>query len=115
MNVQTKTVTSSTEAAANNNAEVDVAETIPKPPTSKEKQWMTWTQDVIPALIKPYAEILEQTSHLANLGSLKANPVRCDGCPNGTTITVLCLYFDCGLSKAAKCSCQHNINFIFKG
>ena len=48
------------------------------PSTKKEKQWYTWAHQVIPALVGPYAKLLNRTDNLARLGPLKAMKVRCD-------------------------------------
>ena len=67
--------------------------------SKKEKQWYTWAHRVIPALVGPYASLLNKTQNLASLGPLKKLPVRCSGCLRGSVISVICLYFDSGLRE----------------
>ena len=70
---------------------------VSRPATRKEKQWYTWNHRVIPALVDVYAQLLERTENLARLSHCKRDVVRCAGCPNGTSLTVVCLYFDSAL------------------
>lgn len=67
--------------------------------TKKEKQWYTWAHRIIPALVGPYAKLLNRTDNLARLGMFKSKKVRCEGCAEGKPISVVCLYFDSGLRK----------------
>ena len=64
--------------------------------TSKEKQWASWKNIIIPALIQPYANLLASTDNLAKLDQVKQAGVRCSGCVKGTgaPVTVICLHFD---------------------
>ena len=85
------------------NMDIDVIEEeiVPNPATTKEKQWLTWRDSVMPILISAYAKVIGDTDGLALLNGLKKNKVQCSECPRGSSkpMQVLCLYFDQGLRE----------------
>jgi len=74
-----------------------------KPPTAKEKQWVTWRDRVMPLLVSTYGELLGKTEGLSQLHRVKREEVRCSGCIRGQAIPlkVLCLYFDHGFRESS--------------
>lgn len=69
----------------------------PPKPTTNERQSTNWRDVVIPALIKPYEELCAATNGLATLKNVKSNRFRCEGCSQGNSLKIICLYFDQGL------------------
>lgn len=75
-----------------------------RPPSGNERQYLVWRDVVIPALLKPYAHLFTSSEGLAKLREMKGGRLRCEGCPGGYSLKVICLYFDRGLRKSRCCS-----------
>jgi len=58
----------------------------------KEKQWRTWSEQVIPALLKPYMLLLWETDSLRILHARGGN--QCHGCAKGRRVEVSCVFFE---------------------
>ena len=64
----------------------------------RQNQWRRWSENIIPALVKPYLHYLEASQSLRVVVDTK------DGdqsqCPTCTVqqLTVYCLFFDCALA-----------------
>lgn len=59
----------------------------------KERQWRKWSEDVIPALLKPYLSLLEQTSGLRDMDKVRGIGDACRGCDKGRLLDVSCIFF----------------------
>jgi len=63
----------------------------------KEKQWKTWSEQIIPALLKPYVALLRETDSLRELDSAR-NHRGCSGCSLGRRLEVSCIFFESRLN-----------------
>ncbi|PPQ96562.1 hypothetical protein CVT26_006290 [Gymnopilus dilepis] len=70
----------------------------------KEKQWVRWSQEVIPSMIKPYVSLLKETESLRNLNAARARKL-CKGCRGKSTLQVSCIYFE-KIENIVLCTCQ---------
>ena len=60
----------------------------------QQNQWQWWSQDIIPALVKPYMQYLEASQSLRVTVDPKVlSPGQCPTCPL-QRLTVCCLFFD---------------------
>jgi len=59
----------------------------------KEKQWRTWSEKVIPALLKPYVTLLRETNSFKTLHSARGH-TGCLGCKVGHRLEVSCIFFE---------------------
>lgn len=59
----------------------------------KQRQWQKWSKDIIPALLKPYLDILHQTSGLRNMDVIRKG-IECKGCSKGRLLEVSCIFFE---------------------
>lgn len=59
----------------------------------KERQWQKWSKVTIPAMLKPYLELLRVTNSLRDLDHVRSNQ-GCTGCDQGQMLEVSCIYFD---------------------
>ena len=60
----------------------------------RQNQWQQWSQDIIPALVKPYMQYLKASQSLRVTVDLKVlGPGQCLTCPL-QWLTVCCLFFD---------------------
>jgi hypothetical protein len=59
----------------------------------KERQWRNWSEEVIPAMLEPYMELLRETDLLKDLSSVRKHQ-GCKGCGNGRYLEVVCVYFE---------------------
>lgn len=60
-----------------------------------QRLWHRWSNEVIPAMVKPLLELLARTSSLCMLDNVRREP-RCGGCQNGRLLSVFCVFFDSG-------------------
>jgi len=59
----------------------------------KQRQWLRWSREVIPAMIQPYLSLLHKSLNLSNLANFR-NDVGCIGCDMGRRLAVSCIYFE---------------------
>lgn len=59
----------------------------------KERQWQKWSEDIIPALLKPYMSLLRKTSGLRTMEGVRKNQ-GCVGCIKGRLLEVSCVFFE---------------------
>lgn len=59
----------------------------------KERQWRKWSEDIIPALLKPYLSLLQETSGLRNMNNARKRNL-CEGCMQGRLLDVSCIFFE---------------------
>jgi len=65
--------------------------------SKRQRQWRTWSEDIIPALLKPYMSLMQETESLRNIGMVRGQ-TGCKGCANGRMLDFSCIYFN------SKCS-----------
>lgn len=58
----------------------------------KKRQWRKWSEDIIPALLKPYLKLLEETSGLRHMENVRNKG--CKGCNNVRQLEVSCIFFE---------------------
>ena len=58
----------------------------------KRRQWQKWSEDIIPALLRPYLHLLKETSGLRLMESVRRKG--CKGCDGVRQLTVSCIYFE---------------------
>lgn len=58
-----------------------------------QRLWRKWNEEIIPMLLKPYNELLQQTSGLRNL-QIPHSLQGCHGCANGRLLSVTCVFFE---------------------
>lgn len=58
-----------------------------------ERQWRKWSEDIIPALLKPYMALLRETNSLRDRNRASGH-LGCVGCVHGRILDVSCIYFD---------------------
>lgn len=61
--------------------------------TKTERQWIKWSQEIIPILLQPYMILMEETQSLRDTSALK-DTQHCQGCEKGRIIHVSCLFFN---------------------
>lgn len=59
----------------------------------KKNQWRKWSEEVIPAMLSPYLDLLQETESLRNIGS-EIRARGCSGCSKGSTKDISCIYFE---------------------
>jgi hypothetical protein len=59
----------------------------------KERQWRNWSEEVIPAMLEPYMELLRKSDALRDLSSARKHQ-QCKGCTDGRLLEVICVYFE---------------------
>jgi len=59
----------------------------------KEWQWRKWSEDVIPALLEPYLELLRESESLRDVSGAR-NAEGCKGCRDKRQLEVVCVYFE---------------------
>ncbi|KDR65487.1 hypothetical protein GALMADRAFT_42870, partial [Galerina marginata CBS 339.88] len=69
----------------------------------KQRQWRRWSEDIIPALLKPYLSLLHESSGLRNMEEFR-KPKGCTGCDDGRLIEVSCIFFE-KIEKITLCTC----------
>jgi hypothetical protein len=73
------------------NDEIDTA--ADKRTAKTQRQWRRWSEDVIPALLQPYMELLDKTSGLRDMQGVRARQ-GCSGCASGRLLNVSCIFFE---------------------
>ena len=68
-----------------------------EPPTDaaagkKERQWLSWSEGVIPSMIQPYLKLLRESENLRKMDGARAK-VGCTGCGQ-RRLGVSCIYFE---------------------
>jgi hypothetical protein len=58
-----------------------------------QRQWQKWSEEVIPALLKPYLHLLHETTGLRNMNNAKRDDL-CAGCGQGRLFDVSCIFFE---------------------
>lgn len=58
-----------------------------------ERQWRRWSEDIIPALLKPYMTFLRETDSLREQNRASGSQC-CTGCAVGRILEVSCIYFN---------------------
>jgi len=61
--------------------------------TKKQRQWRKWSEDIIPALLKPYMSLMRETESLRNINMVRDRR-GCAGCMNGRVLDISCIYFN---------------------
>ncbi|KDR70808.1 hypothetical protein GALMADRAFT_75558 [Galerina marginata CBS 339.88] len=69
----------------------------------KQRQWRKWSEDIIPALLKPYLTLLSETAGLHDMSRID-NIHGCTGCADGRLLNVSCIYFQ-KIEKIVLCTC----------
>ncbi|KDR79080.1 hypothetical protein GALMADRAFT_136978 [Galerina marginata CBS 339.88] len=69
----------------------------------KQRQWRRWSEDIIPALLKPYLSLLHESLGLRNMEEFR-KPKGCLGCADGHLIEVSCIFFE-KIEKISLCTC----------
>jgi len=64
-----------------------------KQASKKERQWRNWSEEVIPAMLEPYMELLRESDSLRDLSSARMHR-GCKGCGDGRSLEVVCVYFE---------------------
>lgn len=59
----------------------------------KRRQWQKWSEVTIPAMLKPYLELLRVTDSLRDISHVRGRQ-GCTGCHHGRMLEVSCIYFD---------------------
>ena len=59
----------------------------------KQRQWRRWSEEVIPALIKPYLSLLQESGGLRDMNMVRGMDL-CKGCDKGHIIEVSCIFFE---------------------
>ena len=59
----------------------------------KQRQWLRWSREIIPAMVQPYLSLLHHSSNLSNLANFRSD-VGCLGCGMGRQLAVSCIYFE---------------------
>jgi hypothetical protein len=59
----------------------------------KEKQWSTWSTEILPSLLAPYLSLLRETDSFHN-PILSTSARSCDCLPSVRRIDVACVYFE---------------------
>lgn len=72
---------------------VMVFETGTQAPSKKEKQFMRWDAEVLPALMAPYVKLLRETESLRNMAEVRLRR-GCEGCSEGKSLKVSCIFFE---------------------
>ncbi|KDR70616.1 hypothetical protein GALMADRAFT_144519 [Galerina marginata CBS 339.88] len=67
----------------------------------KQRQWRKWSEDIIPQLLKPYMQLLRETSGLRDIEGVREER-GCAGCSDGRLLEVTCVYFE-RLKKITLC------------
>lgn len=60
----------------------------------KQRQWRKWSEDVIPALIKPYLGVLQESDGLREMNKIRSDKDACKGCGEGRLLEVSCIFFE---------------------
>lgn len=71
----------------------DVGAAYEKQQDKKRRQWQKWSENVIPAMLKPYLQLLRETESLRSL-NLVRNQQQCLGCSGGRMLDVSCIFFE---------------------
>lgn len=58
----------------------------------KTKQWERWKYDIIPSLVKPYLQVLQESQSLRTME--QCTEIRCDCGTSKRKLNVTCVYFD---------------------
>jgi len=61
--------------------------------SKKQRQWRKWSEDIIPALLKPYMSLMQETESLRNIGLVRGRK-GCSECMDGRLLDVSCIYFN---------------------
>ncbi|PPR01991.1 hypothetical protein CVT26_008736, partial [Gymnopilus dilepis] len=69
----------------------------------KRRQWQKWSEDIIPALLRPYLHLLKETSGLRLMESVRRKG--CKGCDGVRQLTVSCIYFE-RIENINLCMCK---------
>ncbi|KDR80500.1 hypothetical protein GALMADRAFT_62166 [Galerina marginata CBS 339.88] len=69
----------------------------------KQRQWRKWSEDIIPALLKPYLTLLSETAGLRDMSQVD-DIQGCTGCARGRLLYVSCIYFQ-KIKKVVLCTC----------
>jgi hypothetical protein len=59
----------------------------------KVRQWRKWSEDIIPALLEPYLELLRESESLRDVSDAR-NIQGCKGCQGKRQLEVVCVYFE---------------------
>jgi hypothetical protein len=59
----------------------------------KARQWRKWSEDIIPALLEPYLELLRESESLRDVSGAR-NVEGCKGCQDKQQLEVICVYFE---------------------
>jgi len=59
----------------------------------KVRQWRKWSEDIIPALLEPYLELLKESESLRDLSGAR-NIQGCKGCQGKRQLEIVCVYFE---------------------
>ena len=68
---------------------------VQKRASKKKRQWIKWNDDVIPALLRPYVDLLYKTENFRYICNVDRKP-ECEGCQAGRLLEVFCVFFDSG-------------------
>lgn len=60
--------------------------------SKKQRQWRKWSEDIIPALLKPYMDLLLETDGLRDMNRINRKQ-GCKGCNLGRLLDVSCVFF----------------------
>ena len=61
--------------------------------SKKQRQWRRWSEDIIPALIKPYLSLLHDSDGLRDMNKVRGDDL-CKGCDKGRILEVSCIFFE---------------------
>jgi hypothetical protein len=59
----------------------------------KQRQWVRWTQEVIPSLLHPHLCLLRKSNSLCNVSHLPTYQCTCNS-SSSRTLTVVCVFFE---------------------
>ncbi|KIJ68879.1 hypothetical protein HYDPIDRAFT_82870 [Hydnomerulius pinastri MD-312] len=83
----------------------------------KQNQWRRWSQDIVPALIRPYLAYLQCTEQLWSPKNIQAENPDCPSCTNNCvqcSLMVTCILFDYVTIKCCTC-CPSPVTLIARG
>ena len=64
----------------------------------KRRQWVRWTQEVIPSLLQPHLRLLHKSNSLCNVSRLSTYQCTCGG-SSSRSLTVVCVFFESTCNK----------------
>jgi len=82
-----------------------------KQASKKERQWRNWSEEVIPAMLEPYMELLRESDSLRDLSSARRHR-GCKGCGNGRSLEVVCVYFESRFLFSTKALFTYNTGIL---